>query len=246
MAVENFGRIHIFAVCEGGNIYKIARFSEKELCDDYTVWSHIGHAHGIYQGETFYDEEYIEGDYVAPMDESCLQMWLQGHYCEDVNRMLELMTPMVGKICAFIYISTNKDIYPPYIIFRKITATEIYDVIPEIVDDIAIPQDNCEYFALSAFFPEDVISLCERERLVQWETRFGDNPEVVDRSYLQRLQIKSNYSKPVHATIVLTWFFDGDESFRLKQEPQYYLMKQAVEEYEQLSFCDYLKNDGLL
>lgn len=227
MAINNFARIHIFAICEGGNIYKVARFSEWELYDDYYVWSYVGHAHGYYQGETFYEDEYVEGDYIGPMKESRLQLWLQGHYCEDVNKMLELMTPMIGKIREFIYISTNESVYPPYIVFKRITETEISDIVPETVDDIAIPQDNCEYFALSAFLPEDVIALCERERLNQWETRFGDNPAVVDRSYLQSIQIRSKYSRPVDATIVLTWSFDGNESFRLTQEPQYYILKQG-------------------
>lgn len=234
MAINNFARIHIFAVCENSDIYKIARFSEKELCDDYDVWSHVGYAHGYYHGETFYDEEYVEGDFVKPMSETRLQLWLQGNYCEDVNRMLQMMTPMKGKIREFIYISNNESVFPPYIVFKRITATEIVDVAPTTVIDVTIPQDNCEYFAFSAFLPENVIALCERERLVKWETRFGDNPTVVDRSYLQSLQIKSKYSRMVDATIVLTWSFDGDESFRLTQEPQYYLMKQPVAEYESL------------
>ena len=224
MLVENFGRVHIFAICEGGNIYKVARFSKKELCDMYEVWSHVGNAHGYRYYEDIHEEEFIDGDYVEPMTESQLQRWLQGHYCEDVNRMLEMMTPMMGKIQAFIYISTREDVFPPYVVFKKITATEICDIVPTTVDDVAIPQANCEYFALSAVIPEDVVDICERERLEEWRV-WHDDPAVVDRSYLQSLQIQSTSSRRVVATIVLTWSFEDYASVKLTEVPKYYIIK---------------------
>lgn len=224
MEIENFGRIHIFAVCEGGNIYKVARFSEKENCDEYEVWSHVGDAHGYRYHETFYEDGRIYGEYVEPMKESRLQLWLQGHYCEDVNRMLELMTPMIGKIKEFIYVSTNENVFPPYVVFKRITAADIYDIVPTTVDDVKIPQGSCEYFVLSALLPRDVVAVCERERLQGWQLSCSD-PAVVDRSFLQSLQLQSNSSKRVEANIVLTWSFEDYDSFKLTEEPKYYIVK---------------------
>lgn len=221
MLVEKFGRVHIFATCEGGNIYKIARFSKNEICDEYEVWSHVGNAHGYRFYEDIHEEEYIDGDYVEPMTESQLQRWLQGCYCEDVNRMLELMTPMMGKIHAFIYISTHEGVFPPYVVFKQITATEICDIVPITVDDVAIPRANSEFFALSAVLPDDVMVVCEQGRLKEWQVR-DDDPSVIDRSFLQRRFTSSNQ---VVTTKVLTWSFEGNDSFKLTEEPKYYIIK---------------------
>jgi hypothetical protein len=68
------------------------------------------------------------------------------------------------------------------------------------------------------------VDICERERLKEWRVRH-DDPVVVDRSYLQSLQIKSTSSKRVVATIVLTWSFEDYDSFKLTEEPKYYIIK---------------------
>lgn len=224
MLIENFGRIHIFAVCEDGSIYKVARFSKKTCCDEYEEWSHIGNGHGYRYYENIYEKGYIRGDYVKPIHERQLARWLQGHDCDEVTMMLERIPLMMGKIRAFIYASANEDEFSHSVVFKKITATETCDIIPVAVDDVEIQQGNCEYFALSVVLPEDVIALCERERLEEWQVRYND-PPVVDRSYLQSLQTQSISPKTVVSTIVLTWSFEGCDSFKLTEEPKYYIIK---------------------
>lgn len=100
MLIENFGRIHIFAVCEDGSIYKVARFSKKTCCDEYEEWSHIGNGHGYRYYENIYEKGYIRGDYVKPIHECQLERWLQGHECDEVTMMLERMPTMMGKILS--------------------------------------------------------------------------------------------------------------------------------------------------
>lgn len=224
MLVENFGRVHIFAICEGGNIYKVARFSKKTCCDEYEEWSHIGNGHGYRYYENIYEKGYIQGDYVKPIHEGQLERWLQGHNCDEVTMMLERMPPMMGKIRAFIYISANEDDFSSKVVFKKITAIGTIDIAPVVVDDIAIPEGNSEYFALSSVLPEAVIALCERERLEEWQVRYND-PPVVDRSYLQSLQTQSISPKAVVSTLVLTWSFEDCDSFKLTEEPKYYIIK---------------------
>ena len=95
---------------------------------------------------------------------------------------------------------------------------------PTTVDDVKIPQGSCEYFVLSALLPRDVVAVCERERLQGWQLSCSD-PAVVDRSFLQSLQLQSNSSKRVEANIGVTWSFEDYDSFKLTEEPKYYIVK---------------------
>ena len=224
MLIENFGRIYIFAEGDDGSIYKVARFSMNTCCDEYEEWSHVGKGHGYRYYENIYEKGYILGDYVKPIRKYQLERWLQGRDCDEVSMMLERMPSVLGKVRAFIYVSANEDDFSSNVVFKKITATGTIDIAPVVVDDIAIPEGNSEYFALSAVLPEAVIALCERERLEKWQTRYND-PLVVDHSYLQKLQSQSALHQNAVATVILTWSFEGCDSFKLTEEPQYYVIK---------------------
>jgi hypothetical protein len=153
---EEFRNVSVvFAEDHKNNIYKIARFTEKGLGDDYDFWSHINGCNG-YSFNGPYDNEVSKSEhFLKPITCTELLSYMRGHSDVGSRQVVEMlnMAQFSIPIKAFHYVVIESDIAHGFETFeyRQITRSTKhlgYEILfPTVNEQLALPGANSEFYS---------------------------------------------------------------------------------------------------
>lgn len=239
---EEFRNVSVvFAEDHKNNIYKIARFTEKGLGDEYEFWSHIGDMHG-YSCDSPYgirkDEHFFH-----PIKSNELQSYMQGLPDIGSRRVTQMlrMAKFSIPIKAFHHVQIESDIAYGFQTFEHsvITGSRLgYEsVLPEKNEQLSLEGENSEFYARTCAKRKDgrqkEIVHFSHEYTSEWDWNHNQVKSMyVDNEFLfscllkeARMRYLRNENvefEPLDEAIVIGWTYADETKCKLTPDGIHY------------------------